>query len=82
MTTVQIHIPDDRAATLKAEAAEHGFTLEEWISRKLAEKGEEAPAQSFRSAQEGVARILELQKRVKPDPEGWTVRDYINYGRP
>ena len=27
------------------------------------------------------ARILEIQKRVKPDPEGWTSRDYINYGR-
>jgi hypothetical protein len=28
------------------------------------------------------ARILELQKRVKADPEGWTVRDYINRDRP
>lgn len=34
------------------------------------------------SAQEAVARILELQKRVKPDPEGWTVKDYVNFGRP
>lgn len=29
-----------------------------------------------------VNRILELQKHVKPDPEGWTIKDYINYGRP
>ena len=28
------------------------------------------------------ARILEIQKRVKPDPEGWTIRDYIDRGRP
>jgi len=27
------------------------------------------------------ARILELQKRVKPDPEGWTVHDYMNRER-
>ena len=31
-----------------------------------------------RAAAEG---ILELQKQVKPDPEGWTIRDYIDYGR-
>jgi hypothetical protein len=27
------------------------------------------------------ARIIEIQTRVKPDPEVWTSRDYINYGR-
>ena len=25
--------------------------------------------------------ILDVQKRVKPDPDGWTSRDYINFGR-
>jgi hypothetical protein len=33
------------------------------------------------SPSEAFARILELQKQVKPDPEGWTVKDYIAYGR-
>jgi hypothetical protein len=32
-------------------------------------------------AQAAIARILEIQKRVKPDPEGWMIRDYISYGR-
>jgi hypothetical protein len=42
----------------------------------------EAPTEMTRSPQEAAARILELQQRVKPDPEGRTVHDYINHGRP
>ena len=30
---------------------------------------------------EAVERILEIRKRMKPDPEGWTIRQYIEYGR-
>jgi hypothetical protein len=36
---------------------------------------------SRQKAQAAAARILEIQKRVKPDPEGWTIRDYIDHGR-
>jgi hypothetical protein len=28
-----------------------------------------------------VAKMRALRARVKPDPEGWTTRDYVNYGR-
>ncbi|MFZ0960655.1 MAG: hypothetical protein WAO35_07090 [Terriglobia bacterium] len=28
-----------------------------------------------------VAEMRALRARVKPDPEGWTTRDYVNYGR-
>jgi len=34
-----------------------------------------------RRRKEAAARILGIQKRVKPDLEGWTSGDYINYGR-
>jgi hypothetical protein len=51
------------------------LTLEAWLKR-LAE--DEALPVEVLSPQEAAARILELQKRVKPDPEGWTVRDYIH----
>jgi hypothetical protein len=29
-------------------------------------------------ARAAAARIREIQKRSQPDPEGWTVKDYIN----
>jgi len=28
-----------------------------------------------------VAAMRALRARVKPDPEGWSTRDYIHYGR-
>jgi hypothetical protein len=74
-----IELSDDQAAALKAKAAAQGLSLKEWLA-KLAEA--EAPKQAVRSIQEAVAGILDLQKHVKPGPEGWTVKDYINYGRP
>jgi hypothetical protein len=37
----------------------------------------------FRAAFPGsvVAAMRALRARVKPDPEGWSTRDYIHYGR-
>jgi plasmid stability protein len=74
-----IELPDQQVAALKARAAAQGLTLEAWL-RKLAD--EETPSAAPSSPQEAAARIFELQKRVKPDPEGWTVHDYINHERP
>jgi plasmid stability protein len=74
-----IELPDHQAAALKAKAAAQGLTLEAWLKR-LAD--EEALSMAPPSPQEAAARILRLQERVKPDPEGWTVHDYIDRGRP
>src|SRR5579864_5366726 len=74
----RIELPDQEVAALKAKAAAEGLTLEAWL-KKLA--NEEASSTAPRSPKEAAARILELQKRVKPDPEGWTVHDYINRDR-
>ena len=37
----------------------------------------------FRASVSGsvVAEMRALRARVKPDPEGWTTRDYVRYGR-
>lgn len=76
---VVIEIPDAQAEALKARAAAEGLTLEAWL-RRLAEE-QPKPAFDANAAKAAVERILEIQKHVKPDPEGWTIRDYINYGR-
>ena len=38
---------------------------------------------SFRAVPPGsvVAAMRALRARVKPDPEGWSTRDYVHYGR-
>ncbi len=28
-----------------------------------------------------LAEMRSLRARIKPDPEGWTTRDYVHYGR-
>ena len=76
---VTIELPDEQAAALQARAAAQGLTLEAWL-KNLAD--EEALSIASRSPQEAAARILQLQERVKPDPEGWTVHDYIDRDRP
>jgi hypothetical protein len=83
MATVTIEISDEQAAALKQRAAAQGLSLEDWIFRKLsgADEGSRR-AKPVRTPQQAAAHILELQKHVRPDPEGWTVKDYINYGRP
>lgn len=73
-----IELPDDQAAALSAKAAAHGLTLTAWLQTPA----ETDVSQKPHSAKDAVARILELQKHVRPDPEGWTVKDYITYGRP
>jgi hypothetical protein len=73
-----IELPDQQVAALRAKAAALGLTLEAWL-KQLAD--ESALSVAPRSPREAAARILDLQSRVKPDPEGWTVHDYINHDR-
>jgi hypothetical protein len=90
MTTVNIDIPDDLAALLEARAAAQGLSLKSWIE-KLTQSAA-SRADSDRLVHESTVRehseqpnIVEMMRQIrahsKPDPEGWTVRDYINYGR-
>ena len=78
-----IRISEESAALLTQRAAAHGLSIQAWIE-ELAQEREPAGAAQFnqQDAQSAIARILEIQKRVKPDPEGWTVRDYLDYGLP
>jgi plasmid stability protein len=73
-----IELPDQQAAALKAKAAAQGLTLEAWL-KKLAD--DEGASAAGMSPKEAAARIREIRSRTKADTEGWTIRDYINYGR-
>jgi hypothetical protein len=84
--TVQLDWPPDVVDRLTDEARKKGLSLDAYLLETvLKQKGSNgAPddgAEKRRKRADAGARILEIQKRVKPDPEGWTSRDYINYGR-
>ena len=73
-----IELPDQEAAVLRARrAADRGLTLEAWL-KNLADEESVAAAPARHEAME---RILQLHRRVKPDPEAWTVHDYLNRDR-
>ena len=78
-----IELSDESAALLKQQADAHGVTVDAWVQALAREKARIDEVHSGRQkAQAAAARILEIQKRVKPDPDGLTVRDYIDHGRP
>jgi hypothetical protein len=72
--TVTIQLSDEQATALRAKAAAEGLSLENWLQSLI---------QQETRSQSGsvVAEMRSLRARVKPDPEGWTTRDYVNYGR-
>lgn len=73
---MRIELPDDVGEALQAKAAAQGLSLETWFK----ELAGTTPRASV-SPREAAAGILELQNLVKPDPEGWTIHDYIDHGR-
>jgi hypothetical protein len=78
-----IELSDESAAFLKRQASARGLTVEAWVQTLAFENAQTDDKWSApQRAEAAVSRILELQKRVKPDPEGWTIRDYIDHGRP
>lgn len=78
MTSVTIQLSDEEAAEIKEKASAEGLTVEGWL-QKLADR--EAPLDKSARAKAAADRIRAIQKRTRPDPEGWTIRDYINHGR-
>ena len=72
-----IELSDENAALLKCQAAAHGLSVDSWVETLAREKARTDDVQPGRKRpQAAAARILQIQKRVKPDPEGWPTRDY------
>jgi membrane protein implicated in regulation of membrane protease activity len=81
--TLTISIPDEQVIALTEMAAAQGLTLERWF-QKMAEQ--EAGHHGARKEQtERAASVVDemrdIRSRVQPDPEDWTVRDYVDFGR-
>jgi hypothetical protein len=77
-----IELSDESLAWLKHQAESHGVSVDAWVEMLARERANvDAVRPNQQRARAAAARILEIQKRVKPDPEGWAIRDYIDYGR-
>ncbi|HKD05496.1 MAG TPA: hypothetical protein VKB79_06300 [Bryobacteraceae bacterium] len=85
--TVQLDWPPDVVGRLTEQARRKGLSLDAYLLEKALrlngdsdnESGDDAEKRRERA--EAAASIRELRAGVKPDPEGWTLRDYVDYGR-
>lgn len=76
-----IRISERSAALLAQQAALHGMTLEAWIEEIARQKAGESGTTRQSRTRAAAKGIIELQKQVKPDPDAWTIHDYLTYGR-
>ena len=77
--TIQVSVKS--AAMQEQQVAAPGLSLEAWVDEIVSEKGLALGTTRHSMTRAAAEGILEMQKRVKPDPEGWTIRDYIDHGR-
>jgi hypothetical protein len=74
--TLILELSDNKEAALKAKAQAQGLSAEQYaeqvLNRDLVSHNDPASV---------VDKMRALRAHVKPDPEGWTTRDYVQYGR-
>jgi hypothetical protein len=78
---MEVHFTPEQEARLAQIAANAGTDAERLVKDAVLPLLEEDAG--FRNSPPGsvVAEMRALRARVKPDPEGWTTRDYVRYGR-
>ena len=78
---MEVHFTPEQEAQLAQIATNAGTDAEQLVKDavlRLLQEDTRSPAVPTGSV---VAEMRALRARVKPDPEGWTTRDYVNYGR-
>jgi len=81
LKAMEVQLTPEQEAQLAQIASNAGTDAERLVKDAVLRLLEGDAA--FRAAPPGsvVAEMRALRARVKPDPEGWTTRDYVNYGR-
>ncbi len=84
--TIQLELSPEVVDRLNTAARKKGLTLDAYLIESVIREEDlnGAPvdeSEKHRKRAAAAAVILDVQTRVKPDPEGWTSRDYINFGR-
>jgi hypothetical protein len=78
---MEVHLTPEQEAQLTHAASRAGIDAERLVRDtvlRLIEDHSGVPAAPPGSV---VAEMRALRARVKPDPEGWTTRDYVLHGR-
>ncbi len=77
-----MHFTPEQEAQLARMALNTGTDAERLVKEAVSRLLEEGAVLRAVTPPGGVvAEMRALRARVKPDPEGWTTRDYVLYGR-
>ena len=76
-----VHISEESAELLSQQAEARGLSLEAWIERLASEHALVSATTRNSRTRAAAEGLIEMQKQIKPDPDGWTVRDYLENGR-
>ena len=78
---MEVHFTPEQQAQLAQIATKAGTDAERFVKDAVLRLLEGDAG--FRAVPPGsvVAEMRALRACVRPDPEGWTTRDYVNYGR-
>jgi hypothetical protein len=78
---MQVHFTPEQEAQLAQLATDAGTDAERLVKDAALRLLEQAAASPPLPVGSVVAEMRALRARVKPDPEGWTTRDYVQHGR-
>jgi hypothetical protein len=79
---MEVHFTPEQEKRLTQIAANAGTDAERLVKDAALRLLEEQPAGSSPlPAGSVVEEMRALRSRIKPDPEGWTTRDYVQLGR-
>ncbi len=78
---MEVHFTPEQEARLAQIATSAGTDPEGLVKDAVLRLLEKDPGCAPVSHGSVVAEMRALRARLKPDPAGWTTRDYVNYGR-
>ena len=82
--TLQLDWPPDLMNRLTQQARQHGLSVDAYL-QSLVQPNVPAQAPTNEEKRQrraaAAACLLEIRMQIQPDPDGWTSREYIKYGR-
>ncbi|MGD0126300.1 MAG: hypothetical protein ABSF46_13135 [Terriglobia bacterium] len=81
LNCMEVHFTPEQEARLAQIAAGVGTDPERLVQDAVSHLLERDGSRRAVPPGSVVAEMRAIRARVKPDPEGWTTRDYVNYGR-
>jgi hypothetical protein len=78
---MEVHFSPEQEAQLARIATNAGTDAERLVKETMLRLLEEEAGLRAVPSGSVVAEMRAIRARVKPDPEGWTTRDYVIHGR-